>query len=237
MLLAGCATAAGGSLEGGTTAAQAAGTGSITLGRVDDLARCETGDRREVLIDLDRNGTPDVRKLYAKTADGGETIACREADVNLDGKKDIFVFYDERGQVIRDELDLDRDSSIDIISTWVRGQVVKQELDTNGDGKIDRVRHLDGKVPTRLEGDTDGDSRVDYWEYYDAGRLVRAGYDENGDGRADRWVRDDEIEENPGALENPATTPTPAGEASPDKAEVPAEGSNKSTPEASPDEN
>jgi hypothetical protein len=164
------------------------------LQRIDDRSRCDTEGRIESLVDLNQDDTPDVRKVYISTNDS-KVLICREADLNFDGIKDIFMFFDERGQITSDEIDLDYDGKIDIISTYAKGKVMKQEIDTNSDGIVDRVRALENDLPVRVEGDTDGNGQVDYWEYYAAGRLMRVGYDEDGDGRADRWLRDENPED------------------------------------------
>jgi len=185
---------------GGAKAEAEDGTGAKSqekaekLGAVDDVSRCEVGEgRRESLVDLNQDEVADVRKVYQKIATG-ETLVCREADLNFDGVKDIFYFFDLETRPKRDEVDLDFDGSIDIITIYDNGKVAKQELDTNSDGMVDRVRFLQDGVPTRMEGDTDGDGRVDYWEYYEAGRVLRVGMDTDGDGRADNWSRDDAAE-------------------------------------------
>ncbi|MDD5308334.1 MAG: WD40 repeat domain-containing protein [Deltaproteobacteria bacterium] len=167
--------------------------GVQVLGDISKGSRCDAKNRRESFVDLNHDDKADVRKVYAKTPEG-EVLVCREADLNFDGVKDIFYYFDETGQPTQDECDLDFDGKIDIVSTYIKGKVVKQELDTNGDGKIDRVRYLDKDLPVRLEGDTDGDGKVDYWEYYEGGKLVRIGQDLDGDGRADKWTRDGETE-------------------------------------------
>ncbi len=207
----GCGGAAG---KAGSTGGPGAGQ---TMGRVDDGAKCETENRSESLVDLNQDGTPDVRKVYL-ASETTKVLVCREADLNFDGTKDIFVFFDQKGQISRDEVDLDYDGSIDIISTYAKGKVVKQEIDTNSDGLVDRIRHLEADVPVRVEGDTDGDRRIDYWEYYEAGRLIRIGVDEDGDGRADNWSRDDETEA--AALEEAGTSEAEEGE--PAEEEAPA---------------
>ena len=160
-----------------------------TLGRIDEGTRCDKKDGREALIDLNQDDVPDVRKVY-KTVGETEVLVCREADMNFDGVKDIFVFFDDQGVIIRDEVDLDYDKQIDIISTYAKGKVIKQEMDTNSDGIVDRVRHLKDGQPFRVEGDMNGDGRIDLWEYYEDGKLVRLGTDDDGDGRADSWSRD-----------------------------------------------
>jgi len=196
MLLASCAVVAIAAGCGGATAKTGgnAGIGTAVEGanleRIDSNKRCETGANREVLVDLNQDEKADVRKIYAKYLDG-EAVVCREADLNFDRKLDIFVYFDETGAIKRDDLDLDYDGVIDIISYYAAGKVVKQELDTNSNGVVDRVRFLDEGIPTRVEGDTDGNGQVDYWEYYDAGKLIRVGMDTDGDGRADTWNRDE----------------------------------------------
>ena len=151
--------------------------------------RVEEGQQQET-VDLNQDGTDDVRRVYVELEDGTRILVCREADLDYDGQRDVFVFYDEQGNVLRDEVNLDYKDRVDIVSTYAKGKVVKQEIDTNGDGRVDRVRYLEDGVPVRLEGDTDGDARVDYWEYYQAGKLIRIGVDTNGDGKADSWSRD-----------------------------------------------
>jgi hypothetical protein len=175
-----------------------------TLGRIDQNPRCEAVKGRETLLDLNQDGKPDVRKVH-QPGPQGEVLVCREADMNFDGNKDIFVFFDpETGQKKRDEVDLDHDGMVDIITTYIGGKPIKQELDTNSDGLIDRVRFLDSEVPQRVEGDTDGDGRIDYWEYYEGGKLIRIGMDTDGDGKADTWSRDEETEQAANDSENSA---------------------------------
>ncbi len=163
------------------------------LGRVDEGARCNAELGRESLVDLNNDGVPDVRMVYKNDGDD-EVMICREADLNFDGTKDFFIFFDDKGQIVRDESDLDFDRRIDIIATYARGKVVKKEYDTNSDGLVDRVRYIQNDLPIRMEGDRDGDGKVDLWEYYAGGKLVRVGEDEDGDGRADVWSRDGQTE-------------------------------------------
>jgi hypothetical protein len=208
MLLAFCAIALAAGCGGAK--GKAGGTGGIgtavegaNLERIDSNKRCETGNNREVLVDLNQDGKADVRKIYAKSGDT-EVVVCREADLNFDRTLDMFVYFDETGAIKRDEIDLDYDGVIDIISYYANGKVVKQELDTNSNGVVDRVRFLEDGVPTRVEGDTNGDGKVDYWEYYDAGKLIRVGMDTDGDGRADTWNRDEATPPEAGASVAPA---------------------------------
>ncbi|MCP4199321.1 MAG: hypothetical protein GY762_19425 [Proteobacteria bacterium] len=165
------------------------------LGRIDSGSRCKVKDDQvEEQVDLNQDGEPDVRRVFIELQDGTRVLVCRESDLDFDGVRDVFVFYDEEGEIIRDEVNLDYKDQVDIISIYSKGKIVKQEIDTNSDSQIDRVRYLEDGVPIRVEGDTDGNGVVDYWEYYEEGKLIRIGVDQDGDGKADDWSRDRENE-------------------------------------------
>ncbi len=165
------------------------------LGNIDSGSRCELEEGQvEDLIDLNHDGQADVRKILIVLDNGSRILVCREADLDFDGAKDVFVFYDGEGRILRDEMNLDFKDTVDIVSLYAKGKIIKQEIDTNSDGRVDRVRYLEDGVPVRVEGDTDNNGIVDYWEYYEAGKLIRIGLDENGDGKADNWSRDGETQ-------------------------------------------
>ncbi len=179
------------------------------MGNTDDGSKCNVADGRESLTDLNQDGVNDVRRVY-RTVGDKEILVCREADNNFDGKKDIFVFFDESGAIVRDEVDLDFDRKIDVISIYANGKVAKQEIDTNSDGFVDRIRYVKDDLPVRLEGDTNNDGQVDLWEYYEDGILVRIGTDNDGDGRVDSWSRDAQaLKEKEEAEEPPAEASSP----------------------------
>ncbi len=177
-------------------------------GLLPDLAaatKCEVTGTRETRSDLNQDGVPDVRTVYVTVGDG-EVMACREADINFDGTLDLYMFFDDVGKMKRDEVDLDLDGRIDIVTHYADGKIIRQDIDQNSDGIADRVRHLLDGVVIKLEGDTDQNGRIDYWEYYEGGRLVRIGVDEDGDGMVDVWEKDKEAlaegaEEDAGAEE------------------------------------
>ena len=168
------------------------------MGRIDSNSRCELGDgMREALVDLNQDKNPDVRKVYAQRGEG-EVLVCREADLNFDGLKDIFYYFDEDGAPKRDEVDLDYDGVIDIVSTYASGKVVKQELDTNSDAQIDRVRFLEDGLPSApggghgrgtarsTTGSTTRRASSSAWEWT---RTVTAGRTTGNRGRARRGRR------------------------------------------------
>ncbi len=169
----------------------------------EDRSRCDASrpGRSQSEYDTNGDGVTDVRKVYEMTGEGAElrsTLVCREVDLDHDGTKDVFRFYNSEGRTLREEEDRDFDGRIDVITYFDRGEVVRREHDTNHDGQVDmRVFYRDRR-PYRAEREmtpnTDATFRADYWEYYDArGHVVRIGWDYNGDERADQWDRVDRV--------------------------------------------
>ncbi len=172
----------------------------------EDRSRCDANQPGRTMSEYDTNsdGIPDVRKVYQVSGEGLEvrsTLICREADLDHNGTKDLFRFYNSEGRTIREEEDRDFDGHIDVISFFDRGEVVRRELDTNRDGQVDMRVFYRERRPYRAERELNSnnspDFRADYWEYYDArGSVVRMGWDYNGDERADQWDRTDRVTPN-----------------------------------------
>ncbi len=170
----------------------------------EDRGRCDATLPRRNASEYDTNGdgVTDVRKVYQMVGEGAEVrsvLVCREVDLNHDGNKDMFRFYNEEGRTLREEEDRDFDGRIDVISFFENGEVVRREMDTNGDGQVDmRVFYRDHR-PYRAEREMsttehDAEFHADYWEFYDnQGHVTRLGWDYDHDGRADRWDRIDRI--------------------------------------------
>lgn len=197
----------------------------------EDRSRCDASLPGRTMSEYDTNsdGIPDVRKVYQVTGEGVDarpTLICREVDLDHDGTKDLFRFYNAEGRTVREEEDRDFDGRIDVISYFDRGEVVRREMDTNRDGQVDMRVFYRERRPYRAERELNNnnspDFRADYWEYYDArGTIVRMGWDYNGDERADQWDRTDRVTPNvPTAPEDetPASAdggaPAPAQDAS-----------------------
>ncbi|MBK8482606.1 MAG: hypothetical protein IPL40_15820 [Proteobacteria bacterium] len=176
---------------------------------VDGASRCDVRGKRLVQLDLNEDRQPDVWKLYVTRIAGGakiDTLACKERDLNFDGRKDSWSLYDDEGNLATEQIDLDFDGSVDLVTHRRGGKLVRQELDSNHDGKTDVWRHYEDNVLARVERDTNGDGRIDYWEYHEGGQLDRIGYDRDGDGRVDAW---DRAPSQPGG---PASTPGESAE-------------------------
>jgi hypothetical protein len=166
------------------------GTGSSVT--AEDRSRCNASGKRVVTLDLNQDKQPDVWKIYAAKTEGGskvEVLTCKEQDLNYDGRKDIWIYYDDTGNRQMEEMDLDFDGKVDLITIRRGGKVVRQELDTNYDGKPDIWKHFVDEVLERVERDSNYDGRVDYWEYYEGGQLDRVGYDKDGDGKPEELDR------------------------------------------------
>jgi hypothetical protein len=172
----------------------------------EDRSRCDASrpGRTQSEYDTNGDGIPDVRKVYEVSGEGAEirsTLVCREVDLDHDGTKDMFRFYNAEGRTLREEEDRDFDGRIDVITFFDRGEVVRRELDTNRDGQVDMRVFYRERRPYRAErelnSNNDASFRADYWEYYDArGQIVRIGWDYNGDERADQWDRTDRVTPN-----------------------------------------
>jgi hypothetical protein len=175
----------------GTTKASERG-GLKVAGTVEDRSRCDTSGKRVVKLDINDDKQPDVWKLYSSKKEGDTTVemlVCKERDLNFDGRKDIWYYYDDEGNLTLEEMDLDFDGRVDLVTVRRAGKVLRQEMDSNHDGQADVWKHFEAEVLVRIERDSNHDSKVDYWEYYEGGQLDRIGYDRNGDGRVDQWHR------------------------------------------------
>jgi EF hand domain-containing protein len=153
---------------------------------------CDPRGKRRVALDLNRDGKPDVVKLFGTRRQDGasvEYLACKEVDLNGDGRKDMWLHYGPDGTRTIEEMDLDFDGHVDLVSFWSGGKMVRQELDTDFDGRPDIVRYFEGDKLARVERDSNHDGRIDYREFYEGGVLDRIGYDLDGDGQVDRWER------------------------------------------------
>ncbi len=120
--------------------------------------RCDIAASSAQAIDANNDGRADLTIV----TDGGRQV-CRAADLDFDGRVDVWTYYDQNGNVSRREFAFDRDGSIDEIQIYAGGQIVEKH-------RASTLAH-----------------RIDTWEKYSAGRIVSAERDSNGDGRIDQW--------------------------------------------------
>jgi antitoxin component YwqK of YwqJK toxin-antitoxin module len=162
------------------------------------LDRCDRKGKQELYFDLNRDEVPDVWKLYKKIESSKKKrgiLVCVERDLNFDGRKDLFRYYNDEGEVIQEEIDLDFDGKIDVTVSFENGEIVEQQYDTDYDNIVDIWIYFEGGVPIRAEHDSDKDGKIDTWEYYKEGHVQRVGYDTNGDGQVDHWDRISSVSE------------------------------------------
>ena len=134
-LLACCGVAIGISGCGGTTTAASPGTASSGLkvsqgdfGAQFDRSRCDDRGKQVVTSDTDGDGKPDVIKLFTLVDQGGQKVqqlACRQVDLNHDGKMDIIYSYGPGGMLMTEDFDLDFDGRFDERVYYQEGKKVR----------------------------------------------------------------------------------------------------------------
>src|SRR5262245_36373141 len=179
-----------------------------------DRSKCSDRGKQVITADTDQDKKPDVWKFFATSNQNGQQVqilACKQVDLNHDGKIDIVYYYDDKGsQTMLEEFDLDFDGKFELTVYYVAGKKVREELDTNYDQRPDLWKFYEDEKLVRIERDTNGDSKVDEWQYYEGGKLDRIGYDTTGSGRVDRWDRAPEAEGGGPAGGQEAGAPAPA---------------------------
>jgi hypothetical protein len=152
------------------------------------LIKCKKPtDGKVVVFDINRDAkkNPDIWKVFRKNG----TLACREMDMNYDGKRDLVIQYYRNG-LDRQTMwqDQDFDGKFELVM-YLRpdGTLEKTEMDTNSDGKIDvwksyRINRDKDNVVFKIVQDRDYDGYRDYWERYDeSGTIDEVSWTDSGD--------------------------------------------------------
>jgi len=128
-------------------------------------------------------GKPQLKQVFDKTT--GREL-CRIADLNHDGKPDMYEYYDANGQVRRREADYDDSGVVDAIEYFENGKLVRRELDTTGQHRVDTWDYFDTATGKRVrrERDATNDGRIDQWWTWQ-GDTVSIAIDKSGDGKPD----------------------------------------------------
>jgi len=170
---------------------------NLADGGIDDQSRCEfrgRADREAVETAGPGAVQPNVRRVYQMIGTGEsmhKVLVCREIDTNLDGVKDIVRTYNEKGESLHEQADVNYDGRIDTWITFAGGRIAKEDLDTNFDGNPDVWKYYAGGQLIRIQRDINHDGRPDRWEFYTAGKLERVGIDLDFDSHVDRWDHDE----------------------------------------------
>ncbi len=164
-------------------------------GQVQTKSAAEAGGERDVRVvheacdvtsasaeRLDANG--DGKSEVTIVKKGGRP-ACQAADLNLDGKVDVYAYFDDSGALRRREYDFDHDGAIDEIVEYRGGLPVRSERATLLANRLDTWDTYQNGMLARSERDSDSDAVVDqWWEYAKPGcPLIHT--DANHDGKPD----------------------------------------------------
>jgi hypothetical protein len=168
-------------------------------GSINDGSRCEWKNR------ADREASevagagflqPNVRRVYEVVGTGEDrhqVLVCREVDTNFDGVKDVFRWYNDKGESLREEADANFDGRVDTWLTFAKGRIAEEKLDHNHDGNPDEWKYYSDGQLSRVKRDANNDGKPDVWEIYREGQLERMGVDLDGDEHVDRWDHDNEL--------------------------------------------
>ena len=127
---------------------------------------------------------PELKQVFDTTT--GREI-CRVADLNHDGKPDMYEYYNADGTLRRREGAYETSDAISEVQYYEGGKLVRRERDTTGQRKIDTWDTYDpatGKLSKR-ERDNNGDGKVDQWWTWEGNGNVTIAIDRNGDGQPD----------------------------------------------------
>ncbi len=152
------------------------------------LERARHGNLSDAGLEVDRadlNGDdrPDQWRYY-----DGDRLVRVERDMNFDGDIDMWQHYNEEGELIEEEVALDRAGHVDVVAFYEDGRLRRQMMASGFDGSFPIERFYDNQERLlRVERDSSGDGQVDVWEYYDDGERQRIGWDTSGDGQPDTF--------------------------------------------------
>lgn len=142
-----------------------------------------------LLAGLLGNSTADGQVVARFFYDEKGNVIRQERDTNGDGKMDRWIFYDSEGKIERIEQDEDVDGKPDLWLYYEKGKLKREEISSKRNGRID-LRYFfaaQGEVE-RKEQDTNGDGKPDVWVFYENKQPVRSEEDRNFTGRVDRLV-------------------------------------------------
>jgi len=157
-----------------------------------DPTLCDTSGKNVVTYDLNKDGRPDVWRLYKSEQEGETRVdvqTCKQVDFDHDGRKDWVVGYNRKGGVLFEKADLDYDGRFDMSAVYdpKSGKVVEVERDSDFDGTYDLKELYDsGGAISSVRRDRNGDNNPDVWEQYKDGGLIAILYDDDNDSKVDR---------------------------------------------------
>lgn len=149
--------------------------------------------------DLDGDGQPDVWTSFREQKTGKDQVrrvmVHKAVDLNRDGRVDIQMIYDDQGDLVREELDLDFDGRADVVRHYRKGKLEREDVASRFDGRIDIRKFYEDGVLVVKQVDTARNGHFDEFQYFLGNRLARVGWDRDGDGKPEVF------EENPAFTE------------------------------------
>jgi hypothetical protein len=96
------------------------------------------------------------------------------ADVNGDGRPDVWQYFDQRGQLVRVIRDTNYDGRSDVEESYVDGRLARRESDRNFDDRVDLREDFNSSTGehTRSVVDADFDGTADLVVLFADGRPV-----------------------------------------------------------------
>lgn len=187
MLLLGCSGADekkdGGAGDGGVKIQTA---GKMNKGNKPAGVEVERGD-------MNADGRPDVWKYSKEVPDPGApgstkpVVVKKEADLNFDGKKDVFIEYEDE-IVLHEAFDFDYDGRVDQENFYAESKIREKRVFAPGTNRVFIWKYFEEGTLSRVRQDDNGDGIPDRCEEWFKGqRLVRKGRDTNKDGECDDW--------------------------------------------------
>lgn len=149
-------------------------------------------DSAEVAYDDNGDGVPDGRLYYRVGASSAHKL---EDDNNFDGAIDERARYNDRGTLVRQELDQDFDGFFETLVVYEDGNIVRWDIDTDKNGVADMVFHYRLGVMRRAEYLDGGVGRVARVEYFNGFRMTQSEHDLDRDGFAETVRRYDDFGE------------------------------------------
>jgi antitoxin component YwqK of YwqJK toxin-antitoxin module len=145
--------------------------------------------------DLNGDGKPDIwtsfREVEIRKDVKQKVLISRSTDLNGDGRVDLVTAFDDKGDVSREDVDLDFDGRADEVRYFKKGKLERVDMSTQFDGKFDvRKFYEDGALVVK-QVDTVRNGSFDEFQYFAGGKLARVGWDRDGDGKPEVF------EENP----------------------------------------
>ena len=109
-------------------------------------------------VDEDGNGTPEI---WTYKNPDSEQVSIRALDLNQDGVQDMRTYFDQNGNITKEEFDGDFDGTVDIIDYYTNNERVESHIDTNTDKTFDVFRFYKDSVLKREELDINYDNSID----------------------------------------------------------------------------